>query len=165
MNTLTTGDIITRIKTLVGNKAGRSLDEIHDNAKLSNDLGLDSLDHVELIMELEREFGIAITDSQAERCTTINDISKLIIAELGAEICENAISVERFLDYWGQPLAVGDDITYVGARGHTPYFQEGKIVAFDDTRKYRDCVQVLGEKNSRPGWTYASRIIKKVNIC
>ena len=43
-----------------------------------NDLGADSLDTVELIMEFEREFGINIPDNQAEKITTVGDAIKFV---------------------------------------------------------------------------------------
>lgn len=160
MNTLTTGDVVTRVKRIVGSKVGLNENEVNDEAHLHDDLGLDSLDFVEIIMEIEREFEISITDDCAMYCVRIDLLVRAVEAELSGEI-GNPV---RFTDYWGQELRIGDEITYVGARGHTPYFQDGKIVDFDENRKYSDCIQVLGKNNARAGWTYANRIIKKIQI-
>lgn len=48
--------------------------EIDDKSRLSMDLGLDELDEIELLMELEKKFDIAITDKLWERVTTVSDI-------------------------------------------------------------------------------------------
>ncbi|WP_302125254.1 acyl carrier protein, partial [uncultured Parabacteroides sp.] len=47
--------------------------EVTNEASFTNDLGADSLDTVELIMEFEKEFGISIPDDQAEKITTVGD--------------------------------------------------------------------------------------------
>lgn len=67
-------------------------------------------------------------------------------------------------DYFGNPIQLNDEITYVGVSGHTPKFKEGRVISIDTDRKYKDIVQVLGEGNSRTGWTYPKRIIVKKYI-
>lgn len=52
-------------------KLGVEESEINDDASFTNDLGADSLDTVELIMEFEKEFNIAIPDDQAEKIGTV----------------------------------------------------------------------------------------------
>jgi acyl carrier protein len=52
-------------------KLGVEESEINDEASFTNDLGADSLDTVELIMEFEKEFNIAIPDDQAEKIGTV----------------------------------------------------------------------------------------------
>ena len=47
--------------------------EVKNEASFTNDLGADSLDTVELIMEFEKEFGISIPDDQAEKIATVGD--------------------------------------------------------------------------------------------
>ena len=47
--------------------------KVKDEASFTNDLGADSLDTVELIMEFEKEFGISIPDDQAEKIATVGD--------------------------------------------------------------------------------------------
>ena len=54
-------------------KLGVEEAEITDEASFTNDLGADSLDTVELIMEFEKEFNIAIPDDQAEKINTVGD--------------------------------------------------------------------------------------------
>ena len=64
-------DIRGRVKTIIMDKLGVEEAEINDEASFTNDLGADSLDTVELIMEFEKEFNISIPDEQAETITTV----------------------------------------------------------------------------------------------
>lgn len=64
-------DIKGRVKTIIMDKLGVEESEINDEASFTNDLGADSLDTVELIMEFEKEFNISIPDEQAETITTV----------------------------------------------------------------------------------------------
>lgn len=64
-------DISSRVKAIIADKLGVSEDEITPEASFTNDLGADSLDTVELIMEFEKEFNIAIPDDQAEKISTV----------------------------------------------------------------------------------------------
>ena len=50
------------------------LEEINDDTNLESDMGLDSLDQIELVMECEREFDIAIDDADVENFQTMGDI-------------------------------------------------------------------------------------------
>ena len=54
-------------------KLGVEESEVKNEASFTNDLGADSLDTVELIMEFEKEFGISIPDDQAEKIATVGD--------------------------------------------------------------------------------------------
>ncbi|MBC7382796.1 MAG: acyl carrier protein [Bacteroidia bacterium] len=64
-------DIKGRVKAIIMDKLGVEESEINDEASFTNDLGADSLDTVELIMEFEKEFNIAIPDDQAEKIGTV----------------------------------------------------------------------------------------------
>ena len=66
-----TVDISNRIKTIIVDKLGVDAKEVTPEASFTNDLGADSLDTVELIMEFEKEFNIAIPDDQAEKISTV----------------------------------------------------------------------------------------------
>ena len=59
--------------SIIVDKLGVAEDEVTAEASFTNDLGADSLDTVELIMELEKEFNIAIPDDQAEKIQTVGD--------------------------------------------------------------------------------------------
>ena len=66
-------EIEARVKAIIVDKLGVDESEGTPNASFTNDLGADSLDTVELIMELEKEFGISIPDDQAEKISTVQD--------------------------------------------------------------------------------------------
>ena len=64
-------DIASRVKAIIVDKLSVEETEVTNEASFTNDLGADSLDTVELIMEFEKEFGISIPDDQAEKITTV----------------------------------------------------------------------------------------------
>ena len=66
-------DIATRVKNIIVDKLGVDENEVTPEASFTNDLGADSLDTVELIMEFEKEFNIAIPDDQAEKISTVGE--------------------------------------------------------------------------------------------
>ena len=66
-------DIATKVKGIIVDKLGVDEKEVVPTASFTNDLGADSLDTVELIMEFEKEFNIAIPDEQAEKISTVGD--------------------------------------------------------------------------------------------
>ncbi|MDD5507178.1 MAG: acyl carrier protein [Bacteroidales bacterium] len=66
-------DIASRVKAIIVDKLGVDENEVTPEASFTNDLGADSLDTVELIMEFEKEFNIAIPDDQAEKIGTVGD--------------------------------------------------------------------------------------------
>ncbi|MBE9491434.1 MAG: acyl carrier protein [Bacteroidetes bacterium] len=66
-------DIATRVKAIIVDKLGVDDNEVTPEASFTNDLGADSLDTVELIMEFEKEFNIAIPDDQAEKIGTVGE--------------------------------------------------------------------------------------------
>lgn len=66
-------EIEARVKAIIVDKLGVDESEVTPGASFTNDLGADSLDTVELIMELEKEFGMSIPDDQAEKISTVQD--------------------------------------------------------------------------------------------
>ena len=66
-------DITSRVKAIIVDKLGVDESEVTPEASFTNDLGADSLDTVELIMEFEKEFDLAIPDDQAEKIGTVGD--------------------------------------------------------------------------------------------
>ncbi|MDL2262098.1 acyl carrier protein [Bacteroidales bacterium OttesenSCG-928-I21] len=66
-------DISARVKSIIVDKLGVDEAEVVPAASFTNDLGADSLDTVELIMEFEKEFEIAISDQDAEKIATVGD--------------------------------------------------------------------------------------------
>lgn len=71
-------DIASRVTAIIVDKLGVEENEVTPEANFTNDLGADSLDTVELIMEFEKEFNIAIPDDQAEGIGTVGDAIKYI---------------------------------------------------------------------------------------
>lgn len=67
-----------RVRSIVASKLGITEDEITPDKNLTNDLGADSLDVVELSMELEREFNLKFEDTDTEKIQTVEDLYKLI---------------------------------------------------------------------------------------
>src|SRR5690554_169049 len=63
----------SRVKAIIVDKLGVEETEVTNEASFTNDLGADSLDTVELIMEFEKEFNISIPDDQAEKISTVGD--------------------------------------------------------------------------------------------
>ncbi len=64
-------DTASRVKKIIVDKLGVDESEVTPEASFTNDLGADSLDTVELIMEFEKEFNISIPDEQAENISTV----------------------------------------------------------------------------------------------
>ena len=66
-------EIAAQVKNIIVDKLGVDAEEGTPEKSFTNDLGADSLDTVELIMEFEKEFGISIPDDQAEKISTVGD--------------------------------------------------------------------------------------------
>ena len=66
-------DIASKVKAIIVDKLGVDESEVVNDASFTNDLGADSLDTVELIMEFEKEFDIQIPDDKAEAIATVGD--------------------------------------------------------------------------------------------
>ena len=66
-------EIESKVKAIIVDKLGVDEAEVKAEASFTNDLGADSLDTVELIMEFEKEFGISIPDDKAEKIATVGD--------------------------------------------------------------------------------------------
>lgn len=71
-------DIASRVKKIIVDKLGVDESEVTPEASFTNDLGADSLDTVELIMEFEKEFNLSIPDEQAEGITTVGEAIKYL---------------------------------------------------------------------------------------
>ncbi len=66
-------DVKSKVVSIIVDKLGVEENEVTNDASFTNDLGADSLDTVELIMEFEKEFNIAIPDDQAENIQTVGN--------------------------------------------------------------------------------------------
>ncbi|MCK3686034.1 acyl carrier protein [Maribellus sp. YY47] len=66
-------DVAAKVKAIIVDKLGVDESEVVTEASFTNDLGADSLDTVELIMEFEKEFDLAIPDDEAEKISTVGE--------------------------------------------------------------------------------------------
>ena len=66
-------DVAAKVKAIIVDKLGVDESEVTNEASFTNDLGADSLDTVELIMEFEKEFDLARPDDQAEKISTVGE--------------------------------------------------------------------------------------------
>ncbi|MBI1267859.1 MAG: acyl carrier protein [Cryomorphaceae bacterium] len=71
-------DVSSKVTAIIVDKLGVDESEVTREASFTNDLGADSLDTVELIMEFEKEFNIAIPDDQAEKINTVGQAIEYI---------------------------------------------------------------------------------------
>ncbi|BAU27564.1 acyl carrier protein [Aneurinibacillus soli] len=71
-------DTLERVKKIIVDRLGVDESEIKEEASFKDDLGADSLDVVELVMELEDEFDLEISDEDAEKIATVGDVIKYI---------------------------------------------------------------------------------------
>lgn len=67
-----------KVVSIIVEKLGVEATQVTPEARFTNDLGADSLDTVELIMEFEKEFNISIPDEQAEKISTVGDAIQYI---------------------------------------------------------------------------------------
>jgi len=71
-------DIEAKVKEIIMNKLGVEESQVTTEASFTNDLGADSLDTVELVMEFEKAFNLQIPDEDAEKIGTVGDAVKYI---------------------------------------------------------------------------------------
>jgi len=77
-------DTFERVKKIIVEQLGVEESEVTPEASITEDLGADSLDQVELVMAFETEFGIDIPDEEAEQINTVGDAVKKIDGVAGA---------------------------------------------------------------------------------
>ena len=70
---MTEEEIVKQVKAIIVDKLGVEESEVTESANFTNDLGADSLDTVELLMEFERAFGIKIPDEETSTIATVKD--------------------------------------------------------------------------------------------
>ena len=78
MNNVNIEEIVKQVKDVIVDKLGAEESEVTETANFTNDLGADSLDTVELLMEFERVFGIKIPDEDASQIATVADAVKYV---------------------------------------------------------------------------------------
>lgn len=71
-------DVFERVKRIIVERLGVDESEVTPEASFKDDLGADSLDVVELVMELEDEFDLEISDEDAEKITTVGEVVQYI---------------------------------------------------------------------------------------
>ena len=74
-----------KVKEVIVDKLGVSLEQVTPEASFIDDLGADSLDQVELVMALEEEFDIEIPDEDAEKMTTVKDAIEYMKAHVASK--------------------------------------------------------------------------------
>ena len=72
-----------KVKAIIVEKLGVDEADITPEASFTNDLGADSLDIVELVMEFEKQFGITIPDEDAEKISTVGDANSYLSSKVG----------------------------------------------------------------------------------
>ena len=77
-------DNADKVKEIIVRELGVERDKLTDNASFIDDLGADSLDIVELVMEFEKEFNIDIPDEEAEKLRTVGDAVAYLNTKVGA---------------------------------------------------------------------------------
>ncbi|MBR1631676.1 MAG: acyl carrier protein [Paludibacteraceae bacterium] len=77
---MTKAEIESKVAEIIVDKLGVEASEVTPEASFTNDLGADSLDTVELIMEFEKEFGIQIPEDQEGKIATVGDAVAFIEA-------------------------------------------------------------------------------------
>ena len=66
-------EVAEKVKAIIVDKLGVDEADVVETASFTNDLGADSLDTVELIMEFEKEFGVSFPDEEAQKISTVGD--------------------------------------------------------------------------------------------
>ena len=82
---MTQEEIVKQVKAIIVDKLGVEESEVTETANFTNDLGADSLDTVELLMEFERVFGIKIPDEETSNIATVADAIAKVEEKLGTE--------------------------------------------------------------------------------
>ena len=81
---MTNEEIVKQVKDIIVDKLGVEESEVTETASFTNDLGADSLDTVELLMEFEKVFGIKIPDEETAGIATVGDAISKVTEKLGA---------------------------------------------------------------------------------
>jgi len=81
---MTKEEIVKQVKDIIVDKLGVEESEVTETASFTNDLGADSLDTVELLMEFEKVFGIKIPDEETAGIATVGDAISKVTEKLGA---------------------------------------------------------------------------------
>lgn len=83
---MTEEEIVKQVKAIIVDKLGVEESEVTESANFTNDLGADSLDTVELLMEFERVFGIKIPDEETSTIATVKDAIDKVKEKLAGKV-------------------------------------------------------------------------------
>lgn len=72
--------MLEQIRTLIANQLNLPVEKVQEDSKIIEDLGADSLDLVDMMMKLEEEFEVTLSDEQASQMKTVKDIYDIIIS-------------------------------------------------------------------------------------
>lgn len=101
-------EIERKVKAIIVEKLGVDESEVTRDAQFVNDLGADSLDVVEVIMEFEKEFGISIPDDKAEKIVTVGQAISYIEMATGApSVSSNVIEGNKL----NSNMSASDDVS------------------------------------------------------
>lgn len=76
-------DVVNTINAIISDRVGMNAQDIEPKADLCDDLGYESLDRLELLLELEKTFVISIEDEKFEKAKTVEDIQYVVLKKLG----------------------------------------------------------------------------------
>jgi len=79
---MTAEQVLEKVKKIIDDRLGVDESTVQLTSSIQNDFGADSLDMVELIMEIEDEFGIEIPDDEAEKLSTVEEAINFIVAKM-----------------------------------------------------------------------------------
>lgn len=79
---MTNEQVLEKVKKIIVDRLGIDETNVQLTSSIQNDFGADSLDMVELIMEIEDEFGIEIPDDEAEKLTTVEEAITFIVSKM-----------------------------------------------------------------------------------
>ena len=82
---MTAEEIVKQVKAIIVDKLGVEESEVTETANFTNDLGADSLDTVELLMEFERVFGIKIPEEESATIVTVQDAVDKVTSKLAVK--------------------------------------------------------------------------------
>lgn len=74
------GEAVSQVRDILVEQLGVEADDVQESARFQEDLNADSLDLVELIMEMEDRFGLKIPDEEAEKIATVGDAVDFVVA-------------------------------------------------------------------------------------
>jgi len=76
-------EVESKVREIISEQLGVSADEVTPDASFIEDLGADSLDIVELVMALEEEYGMEISDDEAQKLTTVGEAWNYVKGKVG----------------------------------------------------------------------------------